>query len=94
VVGILTRPCVYPQDKVRLIDLIRAYRLLTGVAVYPTTWRVRLMQTSRVWDPELDTCIWETSTGQIAGQAMLWRRRATSPYLVLDRFVHPAYATN
>ena len=88
------RPCVYAQDKDSLVGLLRAYRVATGVAVYPTTWRVRLLLTSRVWDPEQDICIWETELGQAAAFAMLWRRRATSPYLVLDRFVHPSLATS
>ena len=64
----------------------------TSVAVYPTIWRVRLLLTSRVWDPEQDVCIWETGSGQMAAFAMLWRRRATSPYLALDRFIHPSFA--
>ena len=89
-----TRPCIYARDKPGLIDLLLAYRLLTGVAVYPTTWRVRLLLTSRVWDPEQDICIWETGSGQLAAFALLWRRRATSPYLVLDRFIHPAFASS
>jgi ribosomal protein S18 acetylase RimI-like enzyme len=88
-----TRACVYTQDKERMIDLLRHYRVTTGVAVYPTIWRVRLLLTSRVWNPEQDICIWETPAGQMAAFAMLWRRRANSPYLVLERFVHPLYAS-
>jgi ribosomal protein S18 acetylase RimI-like enzyme len=87
-----TRPCVYERDKSSLIDLLRTYRVETSVAVYPTIWRVRLLLTSRVWDPEQDVCIWETQSGQMAAFAMLWRRRATSPYLALDRFIHPSFA--
>jgi mycothiol synthase len=88
----LTRSCNYARDNGALTDLLRAYRVATGVAVYPTTWRVRLLLTSRVWDPEQDIRIWETQAGQMAAFAMLWRRRATSPYLVLERFIHPSYA--
>ena len=87
-----TRPCVYEQDKSSLIDLLRTYRVETSVAIYPTIWRVRMLLTSRVWDPEQDVCIWETQSGQMAAFAMLWRRRATSPYLALDRFIHPSFA--
>jgi hypothetical protein len=89
-----TRPCVYALDKHSILGLLRAYRVATGVAVYPTTWRVRLFLTSRVWDPEQDICIWETQTGQMAALALLWRRRVTSPYLVLDRFIHPSFASS
>jgi GNAT superfamily N-acetyltransferase len=90
----LTRPCIYARDRHRLVELLLRYRATTGVAVYPTTWRVRLLLTSRVWEPEQDTCIWETPAGQLAGFAMLWRRGPASPYLALDRFIHPAYASN
>jgi ribosomal protein S18 acetylase RimI-like enzyme len=86
------RPCIYAQDKYSIIDLLRTYRVETSVTVYPTTWRVRLLLTSRVWNPEQDVCIWETPSGQMAAFAMLWRRRATSPYLALDRFIHPSFA--
>lgn len=98
-----TRPCIYSQDKDRLIDLVRAYRRSTGVAIYPTTGRVRLLLTSRTWDPAQDTCLWEcvseqmacgqAGSGQIAALAFLWRRKADSPYLALERFIHPAFAT-
>jgi len=87
-----TRPCVYKQDKSSIIDLLRTYRVETCVGVYPTIWRVRLLLTSRVWDPEQDVCIWETESGQMVAFALLWRRRATSPYLALDRFIHPSFA--
>ncbi len=88
-----TRPCIYTQDKDRLIDLVRLYRRATGVATYPTTWRVRLLLTSRTWDPAQDTCLWETASGQTAALAFVWRRKETSPYLALERFIHPAFAT-
>lgn len=93
-----TRPCIYTQDKDRLIDLVRAYRRSTGVAMYPTTWRVRLLLTSRTWDLAQDTCLWECASeqagsGQASALAFVWRRKATSPYLALERFIHPAFAT-
>lgn len=93
-----SRPCIYTQDKDRLIDLVRAYRRSTGVAMYPTTWRVRLLLTSRTWDPAQDTCLWECASeqagsGQAAALAFVWRRKATSPYLALERFIHPDFAT-
>jgi ribosomal protein S18 acetylase RimI-like enzyme len=93
-VNFRTRACDYQADKQGIVDLMRAYRVTTGVAVYPTTWRVRLLLTSRVWDPEQDICLWEVPSGQMAAFAMLWRRRATSPYLVLERFIHPSFAAS
>jgi len=89
-----SRACVYEHDKKGLLDLVRAYRVATGVAVYPTTWRVCLLLTSRVWNPGQDIRIWETPSGQIAALAMLWRRSSISPYLALDRFIHPSFAVS
>ncbi len=86
-----TRPCVYALDNYSLVGLVLAYRAATCVAVYPTAWRVRLLLSSRVWDPEQDTCIWETPSGRTAALAFLWRRQVTSPYLVLERFIHPEF---
>jgi ribosomal protein S18 acetylase RimI-like enzyme len=62
--------------------------------MYPTIWRVRLLLTSRVWEPEKDTRIWENVSGQVIGFAMLWRRQPNSPYIVLDSFAHPAFVSN
>jgi ribosomal protein S18 acetylase RimI-like enzyme len=84
----------YARDKQDIINLLLHYRLATSVAVYPTIWRVRLLLTSRVWDAGQDVRIWDSPSGQMAGFAMLWRRYATSPYLALDRFVHPSFATS
>lgn len=83
----------YTQDEMRLIDFWIDHRVATDVRRYPTTWRLRLLLTSRVWNIEKDARVWETTAGQIAGMAMLWRRKPSSPYLVLDSFMQPKLAT-
>jgi mycothiol synthase len=91
--GFAVRPCIYQSDQAQLINLLLAYRAVAGGCAYPTVWRVRLLLTSRVWEPARDTHAWEDAAGRIVGFAMLWRRRAKSPYLVLDRFVYPDFAS-
>jgi ribosomal protein S18 acetylase RimI-like enzyme len=88
-----TRFCDYQKDQERLTDLWLAYRAAGDARMHPTIWRLRLLLTSRVWQPAKDTRIWENSSGKITGFAMLWRRQPTSPYVVLDSFAHPAFAT-
>jgi mycothiol synthase len=89
-----SRPCHYQADRERLLELIVAYRATSDLHAYPTTWRVRLLLTSRVWEPEHDTKIWENQSGQLIAMAMLWRRRPTSPYLVQEQFIQPSFLTN
>jgi len=48
-----------------------AYRASRDLRAFPTTWRVRLLLTSRVWEPERDTQVWDTHTDQMVGLAML-----------------------
>jgi ribosomal protein S18 acetylase RimI-like enzyme len=79
-------------DRKKLAELVLAHRLATSLLVYPTVWRVRLLLSSRVWTPEVDTRIWEAG-GKMVGFAMLWRRSPNSPYLVFDHFVHPLFAS-
>jgi ribosomal protein S18 acetylase RimI-like enzyme len=50
--------------------------------------------TSRVWNQEKDTQIWENESEQILGFAMIWRRQPKSAYIVLDGYLHPNLATN
>jgi len=85
----IERPCHLEQDRANLTELWLDHRIATSVEIYPTIWRLRLLLTSRVWKPILDTRIWETEGGQIAAFGMLWRRQRQSPYLVLDYFIHP-----
>ena len=86
------RPCDLHADQQALIELLLAYRLASSLLVYPTIWRIRLLLSSRVWEPALDTRLWLDAAGQMAGFAMLWRRQRNSNYLVLERFMHPALA--
>ena len=88
-----SRPCVYQRDLAGITEMLLAYRAATGVRAYPTVWRVRLLLTSRVWEPLQDARVWERAPGRIVGLAMLWRRQLSAPYLVLDRFVHPQDVT-
>jgi ribosomal protein S18 acetylase RimI-like enzyme len=87
------RPCVYGSDLEEIVALVLAHRALAGVVAYPTLWRVRLLLTSRVGEPELDTRVWEDAAGAMAGLAFLWRRQPGSTYRVLDRFVNPSHAS-
>ncbi len=86
-------PCAYSADHARVIDLLLDYRAATGVCLYPTVWRLRLLWSSRVWEPAQDARIWEDDDGRVSGFALLWRRRPDSPYLALERIVHPTQAT-
>lgn len=92
--NITSRFCNYQKDKKSLMDFWLDCRAASDVRRYPTIWRSRLLLTSRVWDHEKDTRILEEPSGKIVGLAMLWRRQATSPYIVLDCFVHPMDATD
>ena len=82
------RRCIEHTDYKRVVELLVAYRAATRVDVYPTAWRLRLLLTSRVWEPTRDTRLWEDTGGEMVGFAVLWRRRFEDTYLVLDRFVH------
>jgi ribosomal protein S18 acetylase RimI-like enzyme len=86
-----SRPCLYSTDYEVLTTLWMACRVAADVRLYPTIWRLRLLLTSRVWDAAQDARVWVGADGQMVGFAMLWRRRPTSPYLVLDGFAHPAF---
>jgi len=87
------RPVNYPQDLAKISDLLLAWRLAHDLRQYPTLWRVRLFLTSRVWDPTLDTRLWESASGQSVGLALLWRRCSNSDYLALEVFPHPSFTT-
>lgn len=85
------RSCEYEKDKDSITELIIRIRLASDIRLYPTVWRVRLLLTSRVREPEKDTRIWEDENGEILALVMLWRRTPTSPYIVLDGFVDPEH---
>jgi mycothiol synthase len=82
------------QDQDALIELWLAHRIASSVEVYPTIWRSRLLLSSRVWDPEHDTHIWQAQSGNLLAFAMLWRRSPTSPYIILDYCIQPEAVTN
>ena len=92
--NLVSRPCNYLEDQEQISQLLVSYRLATSLCTYPTVWRLRLLLSSRVWDAAQDARIWENKAGQVIGLAMLWRRQPASPYLVLDRFLHPAYGND
>jgi mycothiol synthase len=87
------RPVNYAQDLAKISDLLLAWRLAHDLRQYPTLWRVRLFLTSRVWDPALDARLWESTSGQAVGLALLWRRHSNSDYLALESFPHPDFTT-
>jgi hypothetical protein len=60
-----SRPYSVQTDRMRVEDLLLAYRVATCVDSYPTIWRFRLLLSSRVWQPAHDTCIWEDGAGRI-----------------------------
>ena len=88
---ITSRSCDYQQDRERLLELLLIYRAATDIRLYPTIWRIQLLLTSRVWQPEKDTQIWKNKAGQIIGFVMLWRRKPDSDYIIFDGFIHPQY---
>ena len=88
-----SRLCNYTQDIEQIVTVLLSYRAATTVHVYPTAWRLRLLLSSRVWEPEQDTRVWQDASGRMVAFAMLWRRRSTSPYLVFERVVDPVRAT-
>ena len=90
---ITSRSCDYLKDQDRLTGFWLDCRAASDVRMYPTVWRIRLLLTSRVWNQEKDTQIWENESGQIIGFAMLWSRQPASSYIVLDSFAHPKFAS-
>lgn len=92
--GFIGRPCHYTEDIERLIDLLLKHRQVIGLYSDPHPWRFRQFLSSRVWESAQDSRIWEDSAGLIVGFGMLWRRNADSPYLVLERFVDSATASD
>ena len=73
---ITNRPYNQKTDQNQIEDLLVAFRCATRVDTYPTLWRFRLLLASRVWEPDLDTQVWENKQGVIIGFAMFWKRQA------------------
>lgn len=86
--------CRYREDQSRVIDLLLDYRAATTVYAYPTVWRLRLLWSSRVWEPAQDVRLWTDAAGRVVGFALLWRRWRESPYLALEWVLHPTLATD
>jgi len=91
--SLIRRSCNYFQDKNKLIPFWLDWRAAFDPRLYPTIWRLRLLLSSRVWNQDLDAAVWEDETGHIMGFSMLWRRKSSSPYIVLDNFIHPSFPT-
>ena len=89
---VTNRSCDYFKDQKSLTDFWLDCRAAADVRQYPTLWRTRLLLSSRVWKPEKDTRVWQNRSGEMIGFAMLWRRQATSAYVVLDSYLHPTLA--
>ncbi|HRQ42119.1 MAG TPA: hypothetical protein PLD25_29725 [Chloroflexota bacterium] len=90
-IDFLSRSCHYAEDIERIFFLLINYRTAVSRYTYPHPWRLRLLLSSRVWQPAQASRIWEDANEQPIAFVMLWCRRPTSPYLVLDRFVDPAH---
>jgi mycothiol synthase len=93
--NVLSRRCDFAGDMEQIIALLINYRTAANLHdTYPHPWRLRLLLSSRVLDAAQDSRIWEDANGRVAAFAMLWRRRPTSLYLALERFVDPADVTD
>lgn len=92
--SITSRPCDYATDQGRLAGFWLDCRAVSDVRKYPTIWRTRLLLSSRVWNQEKDAQLWENQAKELVGFAMLWRRQAASPYVVLDYYLHPREANS
>jgi GNAT superfamily N-acetyltransferase len=96
--GATDRPYGGERDLERAIDLLVASRIQANKDRAPTTKRLTLLVTSRLWDPAQDAHIWEVGSGenaadgQIAGVALLWRREEASPHLSLELVTSPSNA--
>ena len=75
-------------------DRSLGYRFAFGYYGAVSIKTAQLLLTSRVWNQERDTQIWENESGQIIGFAMLWSKEPASSYIVLDSFIHPKFASN
>jgi mycothiol synthase len=86
------RPYLH-EDMEKVIDLLLEYRLATSVRTYPTTWRLRVLLSSRVWDIENDSAIWQDQSGLVIGFAMLWSRYRGAKSLTMEYFLRPMSCT-
>lgn len=80
-------------DLGKVLDLLLEYRLASSVRTYPTIWRMRLLLSSRVRDPEKDAAIWQQPPGAATAFALIWRRQRVAANLVLEYALHPDHCT-
>lgn len=78
-------------DIERIDHLVHDYRLATTTQAHLTTWRVRLLLSSRVWDSEKDAAIWEEPSEGLLAFAMLWSRSPDDENLILEYIVQPRH---
>jgi ribosomal protein S18 acetylase RimI-like enzyme len=88
--GIVDRPYAGERDLERASDLLLASRVQAGRDREPTTKRLSLLVTSRLWEPSQDAHVWEAALARgasgrdLAGFALLWRREESNPHLSLE----------
>jgi hypothetical protein len=77
-----------------VLDLLVTWRTVVPfdrLGAYPTTRRLDLLLTLRLWDPAFDARIWHTAAGRPIGFAALWSREREDAYRGLEGpLVHPA----
>ncbi|HEX6541647.1 MAG TPA: GNAT family N-acetyltransferase [Ktedonobacterales bacterium] len=80
-------------DLESVLELLSIWRVADPrhrLVAYPTTQRLGLLLTSRLWTPERDAALWKDDTGQLVSFAALWSRSRDDDYRVLEGpFVHP-----
>ncbi|HEY7833321.1 MAG TPA: GNAT family N-acetyltransferase [Ktedonobacterales bacterium] len=77
------------DDQLATLDLLLAARLATRVDRYPTLWRLELLLTTRLWDPERDAQVWLDNASAMIGFALLTSRQPNSDSYGLECIVHP-----
>lgn len=87
---ILTRPYHAEQDRRAVLDLLTRARAAARYDRYPTTHRLDLLLTSRLWEPERDARVWyDDASDRLVGVALLWRRSLEHRNVTLEAFADP-----
>jgi mycothiol synthase len=79
----------HENDWQQVADLLIAYRTRGYINRYPTIWRLHMLMTSRLWEPERDARLWEDATGRVVGFAALTRRQKQGRGIGLERILDP-----
>jgi RimJ/RimL family protein N-acetyltransferase len=87
----IVRRQVEGTDGGRIDQLVHEYRLATTARAHLTTWRLRLLLSSRVWDSKRDAAIWENGSKDLVAFAMLWSRRPDAKGLILEYVLDPIH---